>query len=72
MYPTIEQTQLTFILFFYPSFFTFSSFHSLDLVCAALIPWVVVVLSYLSSRRRLAGGEAPTLNAGATPDCHRN
>jgi hypothetical protein len=31
-----------------------------------------MVLAYLSSRHRLAGGEAPSLSAGGAPDCRRN
>jgi hypothetical protein len=53
MYPTIEQTQFTFILVFTLVFSTFSSFHGLDLLSATSTPWVVVVLAYLLSRRRL-------------------
>jgi hypothetical protein len=57
---------------FYPSFSTFSSSHRLDLLSAASNPWVVMDLVYLSSRRRLTGGEAPSLSASGTPDCHQN
>jgi hypothetical protein len=57
---------------FYPSFSTFSSFHRLDLLSAASTPWVSVVLAYLPSRCRLAGGEATSSSASGAPDCHRN
>jgi hypothetical protein len=57
---------------FYPSFSTFSSFHRLDLLSAASTPWVIVVLGYLSPRRRLAAGEVPSSSNGSAPDCRRN
>jgi hypothetical protein len=58
---------------FYPSFSTFSSFHTIDLVSATSTPLVVVLLSYLSSRHHLTGGEAPSSSAGGAPDyrCNR-
>jgi hypothetical protein len=31
-----------------------------------------VVLTYLLSRHRLAGGEAPSLSTGGAPDCRQN
>jgi hypothetical protein len=61
-----------FYLTFYPSFLGFSSFHRLDLVSAASTPWVVVILAYLPSRRRLAEGEAPSSSVDDAPDCRRN
>jgi hypothetical protein len=57
---------------FYPSFFTFSFFHRLDLVFVASIPWVTVVFAYLSSRYCLVGGEVLPLSVGGVPDCRRN
>jgi hypothetical protein len=70
MYPTIEQNLL--YPSFYPSFSTFPSFHKLDLLSVASTPWVVVVLAYLPSRRRLAGGEAPSSSAGGALACRQN
>jgi hypothetical protein len=58
--------------YFYPSFLGFLSFHRLDLVSTASIPWVAMVLAYLSSRRRLAGGEAPLSSVSGAPDFHQN
>jgi hypothetical protein len=57
---------------FYPSFLGFSSFHKLDLLSIASTSWVVVVLAYLPSRSRFAGGEAPSSSAGGAPDCRWN
>jgi hypothetical protein len=58
MYPTIEQTQFTFILIFTIIFFC-SSFHRLDLIFTTSTPWVVMVPTYLMFIRRLVRGEAP-------------
>jgi hypothetical protein len=69
--PTNKQTQFTFILVFTLVFLTFS-FHRLDLLSTASTPWVTVVLAYLSSRCRLAGGEAPSSSVSGTPDYRRN
>jgi hypothetical protein len=33
---------------------------------------LVMVLAYLTSRRRLVRGEAPSLSVGGAPDCCRN
>jgi hypothetical protein len=54
------------------SFLGFSSFHRLDLVSTVSTPWVVVVLAYLLSRRRLAGGEALSSSVSGAPDCRQN
>jgi hypothetical protein len=59
-------------IYFYPSFSTFSPFHRLDLVSAASTPWVAMVLAYLPSRRRLAGGEASSSSVCEAPDCRRS
>jgi hypothetical protein len=67
MYPTIEQTQFTFILVF-----TFSSFHTLDLVSAASTPWAVMVLAYLPSRHHMARGESTSLTVHGAPDYRQN
>jgi hypothetical protein len=70
-YPIIKQTQFTFILVF-TLLSTFSSFHRLDLVSVASTPWVAVVIAYLSSGHRLAGGEAPSSSADGARDCCQN
>jgi hypothetical protein len=56
----------------YRGFLFFSPFHRLDLVSTASTPWITMVLTYLSSRRRLVGGEALSSSAGGAPDCRRN
>jgi hypothetical protein len=69
--PIIESIQFTFILVF-TLFSSFSSFSRLDIVFVVMTPWVIVVLAYHSSRRRLAGGEALSLSDGDAPDYHWN
>jgi hypothetical protein len=48
-----------------------NSFHRLDLLVAAITPWVVMVLAYPSSRHHLVRGEAPSSSVGGAPDCRR-
>jgi hypothetical protein len=54
---------------FCPSLSSFSSFHQLDLLLAALIPWIDAVQIPSPTRRRLAGGEATSLKPGGDMVC---
>jgi hypothetical protein len=51
-------------LCFYTSFLLF---RRLDLVSAAITPWVIMIQAPPLSRHRLVGGEASSLSAGSAP-----
>jgi hypothetical protein len=55
--------------YFYPSF---SSFHQLDLLLAALIPGTAAVQAPSLTRRRLARGEAISSKPGGAPNCRQS